>query len=226
MPISQPLSSSACSSQQCSGQEQWRVDSVQPVAGRFIVRLKEYKLGSDHGRALSAGMGDSQQWRLIERQNAAARFPTDFALVEIDLDAEEHVKVSFSSIAAEANGTCMTISDFGALLRGSHCIGLPSRCLFEGQWLVPADRGFQHHGVGPAEQAALCQGHLPRAAGDEVSGVGKPGGVRLALWQPVRRRPPSAHQQTPGQVRGPSHLHASTPPVNSGYCCCTLLVAP
>ena len=95
VPPSQPLSSSASSSQQCSGQEQWRVDSVQPVAGRFIVRLKEYKLGTDHGRALSAGMGDSQQWRLIERQNAAARFPTDFALVEIDLDAEEHVKVSF-----------------------------------------------------------------------------------------------------------------------------------
>ena len=96
VPLSQPLSSpAASSSQQCAGQEQWRVDSVQPVTGRFIVRLKEYKLGSDHGRALLAGMGDSQQWRLIERQNAAARFPTDFALVEIDLGAEEHVKVSF-----------------------------------------------------------------------------------------------------------------------------------
>lgn len=50
-------------------------------------------MASEHRKALVSQLGPEKHWRYVERQNAAARFPTDFALVEIDLDHAARVKV-------------------------------------------------------------------------------------------------------------------------------------
>ena len=81
----------------CSGKdeqdgEQWEV-STEPVLGQYIVRFTSYKMADEHSAAMLAALGQEASWRCLERNNAAARFPTDFALVEIDLEEVETVKV-------------------------------------------------------------------------------------------------------------------------------------
>ena len=71
---------------------QWKYEA-EPVSGQFIVRFRDYKMASDHKQALENHLAKIQHWRFIDRNNPAARFPTDFALVEIDLDEAETVKV-------------------------------------------------------------------------------------------------------------------------------------
>ncbi len=65
------------------------------VCGRLIVRFQHYKSADSHKADLAAALastGDS--WKWIDRQNAAASYPTDFALLEVaDIDADR-VKVS------------------------------------------------------------------------------------------------------------------------------------
>lgn len=77
-------------------QEQWAYKS-EPVAGQFIVRFRDYKMAADHKQALIDKLGMAAQWKYVDRNNAAARFPTDFALLEIDLGAVEAIKVCLSS---------------------------------------------------------------------------------------------------------------------------------
>ena len=60
----------------------------QDVCGRLIVRFHDYKSVEGHKADLTnalAGAGDA--WKWIDRQNAAALYPTDFALLEV-ADAE------------------------------------------------------------------------------------------------------------------------------------------
>ncbi len=76
-------------------EQKWEY-ATQPVAGQFIVRFKDYKMAAEHKQALVDGVGDSKLWKYVDRNNAAARFPTDFALVEIDLDHVEELKASSS----------------------------------------------------------------------------------------------------------------------------------
>lgn len=70
----------------------WKYEA-EPVSGQFIVRFRDYKMASDHKQALQENLPKRQHWKFIDRNNPAAKFPTDFALVEIDLDEAESVKV-------------------------------------------------------------------------------------------------------------------------------------
>ena len=65
------------------------------VLGRLIVRFKSYKSAADHKAGLSAALSQaSGPWKWIERQNAAAVHPTDFALLEVTDTASDSIKVS------------------------------------------------------------------------------------------------------------------------------------
>ena len=77
-------------SQPGNGQTRW-----QPVELRYIVRFKEYKMADQHRSQLQQHLRgwSSQDWRWIARRNAAARFPTDFALLELDSPNLDAVKV-------------------------------------------------------------------------------------------------------------------------------------
>ena len=80
-------------------ESRWTYES-EPVSGQFIVRFRDYKMASDHKQALQDHLEKHQHWKFIDRNNPAAKFPTDFALVEIDLDEAESIKVR----------TCWTLS--------------------------------------------------------------------------------------------------------------------
>ena len=73
-------------------EQQWQYES-EPVAGQFIVRFRDYKMAAEHKQALVADLGEADSWRYVDRNNAAAKFPTDFALLEIDLGKIETIKV-------------------------------------------------------------------------------------------------------------------------------------
>lgn len=94
-----------CYSQECSwdmgrgsevpeelAEEQWTYHS-EPVAGQFIVRFRDYKMAEQHKQALAAGLPNNRHWKYVDRNNAAARFPTDFALLEIEFSDVEAIKV-------------------------------------------------------------------------------------------------------------------------------------
>jgi len=54
------------------------------VGGRLIVRFHGYKSAEGHKADLTialASAGDA--WKWLDRQNAAASYPTDFALLEV-----------------------------------------------------------------------------------------------------------------------------------------------
>ena len=76
-------------------ESRWEYEA-EPVSGQFIIRFRDYKMASDHKQALESHLARSQHWKFIDRNNPAARFPTDFALVEIDLDEADMVKVRTS----------------------------------------------------------------------------------------------------------------------------------
>ncbi|KAL0019909.1 hypothetical protein WJX77_006101 [Trebouxia sp. C0004] len=68
------------------------------VCGRLIVRFRDYKSAEGHKADLTnalAGAGDA--WKWVDRQNAAASYPTDFALLEVaDVDTatiKEHLSL-------------------------------------------------------------------------------------------------------------------------------------
>ena len=80
------------SDQECAGEQKWDY-SVKPVGGRLIVRFWDYKLAPEHHAALTSSLRAADYWRVIERDNAASRFPTDFALVEVETEKAELMKV-------------------------------------------------------------------------------------------------------------------------------------
>lgn len=72
-------------------EQKWEY-ATKAVAGQFIVRFRDYKMAREHKQALANGLGVGH-WKYVDRENAAAKFPTDFALVEIDLEHVEELKV-------------------------------------------------------------------------------------------------------------------------------------
>jgi hypothetical protein len=72
-------------------EQKWEY-ATKPVAGQFIVRFKDYKMGEEHKQSMLSGLTGNPHWKYVDRNNAAARFPTDFALVEIELDHVEELK--------------------------------------------------------------------------------------------------------------------------------------
>ena len=74
----------------------WKYEA-EPVSGQFIIRFRDYKMASDHKQALQDHLDKKQHWKFVDRNNPAARFPTDFALVEIDLEEADSIKVSRAS---------------------------------------------------------------------------------------------------------------------------------
>ena len=93
---------------------------------------------------------------------------------------------------------------FAFSLTGAACIARHSNSVF--QW--PGADGW----------AGVCEGRSPRAAGDAIPGLVWRGGVREALWQPVRRGAATAHQQTPGQVRSLAFYKYTVIPHPSTLC--------
>lgn len=73
-------------------EQQWEYHR-EPVDGRFIVRFHQYRLAAEHQLDLEQGLQAAGHWRLIERNNAAAKFPTDFALLDVDADHVQTIKV-------------------------------------------------------------------------------------------------------------------------------------
>lgn len=79
--------------QENSETSEWKYSS-EPVVGQFIVRFLDYKLADAHSAALRGEVdGSGDLWRVIDRKNAAARFPTDFVVVEINLQHIDTIKV-------------------------------------------------------------------------------------------------------------------------------------
>lgn len=78
---SEPLISS--SSDECQHDQKQQSDSR-----NYIVRFYHYKEPEDHWNYLQNNL-KFKGWQWIERKNPAARFPTDFGLVEIDESMKE-----------------------------------------------------------------------------------------------------------------------------------------
>ena len=78
--ISVSLTSSAdASANVCSSQ--WSPEDSQQ---QFVVRFQEYRQGSEWKIELERILGESSnQWRWIERENAASAFPTDFGVIRL-----------------------------------------------------------------------------------------------------------------------------------------------
>lgn len=73
--------------------EEWKYE-IEQVGGQFIVRFKDYKHSREHKAALLESLKNSSEVRCLERNNAAAKYPTDFLLVEIEGKNTESIKVS------------------------------------------------------------------------------------------------------------------------------------
>ena len=68
------------------------------VLGRLIVRFQSYKSAEDHRIDLTAALAQAScAWKWIDRQNAAALYPTDFALLEVADALSDQIKVSYQS---------------------------------------------------------------------------------------------------------------------------------
>ena len=96
---------SAASSKPVQGsQTQSQTWTHEDVCGRLIVRFHGYKSVESHkadvAKAL-AGVGDA--WKWVDRQNAAASFPTDFALLEVADTDTARVKVGYHTDALHIN---------------------------------------------------------------------------------------------------------------------------
>lgn len=77
------------------------------VEGRYIVRFKQYKHGREHKLALEEQLGAKEKkgWKWIERNNAAAAYPTDFGVLQIQSDGliDEIENLEFvKDVSAEA----------------------------------------------------------------------------------------------------------------------------
>lgn len=66
--------------------------TAEPVSDTFIVRFREYKPAAEHQAALLS-FGSLRDWHWVPRDNAAARFPTDFGLLSGSSSSFEALKV-------------------------------------------------------------------------------------------------------------------------------------
>jgi hypothetical protein len=138
----------------------------QDVCGRLIVRFHDYKSAEGHKADLTnalAGAGDA--WKWIDRQNAAAVYPTDFALLEV-ADAETaKIKVRKhntrrGSLYTNVLSACSMLTSSAARAAVNHACDMSSITLF---------LGF----AGTSQFMAWREGCPPRAAGQAVSYMGQ-----------------------------------------------------
>lgn len=137
----------------------------QDVCGRLIVRFHDYKSAEGHKADLTkalAGAGDA--WKWIDRQNAAALYPTDFALLEV-ADAETaKIKVrkhnTLGFVHANQVLVCSIFTLSVARAAANHACDMISTTFF---------LGF----AGSSEFMAWREGCSPRAAGQAVSYMGQ-----------------------------------------------------
>ena len=66
------------------------------MEARYIVRFIKYRMADQHKTQLQHHLDSwgSDDWQWIARRNAAAKFPTDFALLELNPQSQEAIKVS------------------------------------------------------------------------------------------------------------------------------------
>ena len=85
-----------CLQNQCTSSEKGSAAdwAWSEAAGRLIVRFQSYKTAAAHKSELAASVvGQGSAWKWVDRVNAAAAYPTDFALLDV-LDSEaDQVKV-------------------------------------------------------------------------------------------------------------------------------------
>ena len=67
--------------------------STEPVAGQFIVRFHDYKHAAEHEASLMSSLDGTEDLKCLPRQNAAAKYPTDFLVVELETQANTNLKV-------------------------------------------------------------------------------------------------------------------------------------
>lgn len=65
--------------------------------GVYIVRFKGYAMAGEHRNRLAPALA-ARRWEWVDRNNPAARFPTDFGLVRADGASLEEVQVSRAAI--------------------------------------------------------------------------------------------------------------------------------
>lgn len=77
-----------------SGQarQKWEYRSDE-VAGQYIVRFRDYKLAQDHEASLLKELNHSAEVKCLRRENAAAKYPTDFLVIELHSEREDNLKV-------------------------------------------------------------------------------------------------------------------------------------
>lgn len=65
------------------------------MLGHLIVRFQSYKSADTHKADLAAALAQaSGAWKWVDRKNAAALYPTDFALLEVADAVSDNIKVS------------------------------------------------------------------------------------------------------------------------------------
>ena len=63
------------------------------------MRFHSYKSTDSHKADLATALGGAgDSWKWVERQNAAAAYPTDFALLEVTDANTAQIKVSFLKV--------------------------------------------------------------------------------------------------------------------------------
>ena len=79
------------------------------VLGRLIVRFQGYKSAESHKAELAAALaGVNDTWKWIDRDNAAAIYPTDFALLEVLDKDTARIKVHQISIHPMLPCSCIS----------------------------------------------------------------------------------------------------------------------
>ena len=74
---------------------------------QFIVRFNEYQDASYWRKQVEAALqGNSLVWEWVERQNAAASFPTDFGVIRLTHEASHHIKAQKRKLLKINEGDC------------------------------------------------------------------------------------------------------------------------
>eukprot|EP00884_Botryococcus_braunii_P003885 jgi/Botrbrau1/13498/Bobra.0082s0091.1 len=146
------------------------------VAGEYIVRFNTYRMAEEHRRLLADSLAGEDGWAWIPRSNAAAKFPTDFGLVRLEL----HRVASLLALVAGVAG----VKDVHpqrrmtrALSWDSSAVRSPTRIAGCRMW----DDGVRVH----KQQGRLC---TKPSIGLEDDTEGEADGLRANLSSTVRRR--------------------------------------
>ncbi|PWA97970.1 SITE-1 protease [Artemisia annua] len=90
-----------------------------PNRTNYIVRFTQYKQANDHKQYLITQVNDSlKNWNWVDRNNAAAGFPTDFGVVAVDEVAAERVVGEFGRLEMVKDVTVDTSYRLRSLLGG------------------------------------------------------------------------------------------------------------